>query len=86
MDDNSDLSYGHIMYYVCMEDRPAAMMKVLHTLPVPEDFLPTQSIIPVRLSPILKLVDVHKIKEKCLYIDTGISCYVTKFVCALNID
>lgn len=86
MDDDGSLSYGQILYFTFMDNRSAAMMSMLQTLPVPESFLPTKSIIPVKFSPVLKLVDFNKIKEKCIYIDTGTSCFVTNFVCALNID
>lgn len=39
INDDSSLSYGQIMYYVYMKDRPTAMISMLHTLPVPESFL-----------------------------------------------
>lgn len=80
------LSYGQILYFVCLRNKPAAVIKQLQHLRSPEDFQPAKAIVPVTVSPIMEVVNVADIQEKCVFLCVSDVCYVINFPCSLDID
>jgi hypothetical protein len=82
-----DHQYGQIMYFVMWNNRPAAVVKKLAALHVPEQFQPENGIVPVSVSETLVVINVCDIHLKLVFITTSDSTfYVSKFPCALKID
>lgn len=81
------LLYGQILYFVCLDRQPAAVIVKLDELPLPNDFLPIQTIVPVERTAELQVVNVQDVKEKCVFIQISDSnFYVVKFPCVLDVD
>lgn len=85
--DSTNLSYGQILYFINIDNRPSAMVKKLHTLPMCDEFHPVQSIVPVQHTTEIQLVDLtNNIFKKCMFLELSDMCYVVKLFCALNMD
>ena len=80
-------SYGQILYFVCLNDQPAAVIKKFNAGCVPDDFHPVRIIIPVESSPTIEIIDVNNIEEKCIFVQISDTVmYVIKFPDALDVD
>lgn len=83
----TNMSYGQIMYFIITADsRPSAMVQKLRTLPIPDEFRPVQSVIPVQLTSEIDIVNVTDNIFKCMFLEIGDMCYVVKLFCTLNMD
>ena len=79
--------YGQIVYFILLNGKPAAVIKKLSVLSVPEAFSPAQSIVPVKVLAEKDVISVDAISQKVVFVNISDTVsYVVKFPCTLNID
>lgn len=84
--DSDQCSYGQIMYFILVYNKPAAVISILRPLPILPSFNPCEFIVPVETTHSVVVIDVCAILCKCVFVEVSSSSYVVKFPSSVNLD